>query len=364
VANPSIRLERKLEIAQDPGPVKAILQFLVLVARCSPALIRSRSDQAIVELTLRQQLAVYAAKKPRPRLTPLDRGFWVAMFQFWPRWRSTLVIVKPSTVIGWHRKGFRLYWRWISSSPPGRPRVSKELQALIRRFTLENGWGARKILAELQKLGFTISLATVSRYLPKKLPDLSKQQRWMTFLHNHRQDIAAMDFFVVPTIRFRLLYVWFLMGHDRRKIVHFGVTANPTAPWVVQRLRDAYLYDSAPKFDNDSIFSNKVTDAISDLGIEPKRTAFRSPWQNGTAERWVGSCKRELIDHVIVMDEGHLRRLVRDYVDYYNSERVHTVLRDAPNGRPVEIRPSDDSKVVGLPRVGGLHHRYVWKTAA
>jgi len=347
--------------------MKAILQFLVLVARCAPALIRSRSEQAIVELTLRQQLAAYAVKNRRARLTPLDRAFWVAMFQFWPRWRNTLVIVKPSTVIGWHRKGFRLYWRWISSSSPGRPRVSDELQALIRRFALENGWGARKIHAELQKLGFTVSLATVSRYLPEKPPDHSKQQRWMTFLRNHKHDIAAMDFFVVPTIRFRLLYVWFVIDHERRKIIHFGVTANPTSPWVIQQLREAFPYETTPKhliFDNDAIFSRKVTEAIESLGIRPKRTAFRSPWQNGTAERWVGSCKRELIDHVIVTNEDHLRRLVRDYIDYYNADRVHTVIRDAPDGRPVEDRPSANSRVAGLPRVGGLHHRYVWKTAA
>jgi putative transposase len=347
--------------------MKAILQFLVLVVRCAPALIRSRSDQAIVELTLRQQVAVYALKKPRPRITPLDRAFWVALFQFWPRWRNTLVIVKPSTVIGWHRNGFRLYWRWISRRPPGRPRTSKELRALIRRFALENGWGARKIHAELQKLGFTVSLATVSRYLPKNRPDHSKQQRWMTFLRNHKHDIAAMDFFVVPTIRFRLLYVWFVIDHERRKIIHFGVTANPTSPWVIQRLREAFPYETTSDyliFDNDTIFSRKVTEAIESLGIGPKRTAFRSPWQNGTAERWVGSYKRELIDHVIVMNEDHLHRLVRDYVDYYNAERVHTVLRDAPDGRPAEDRPSANSKVIGLPRVGGLHHRYTWKTAA
>jgi len=207
--------------------MKTILQFLVFVARCAPALIRSRSDQAIVELTLRQQIAAYAAKKPKLRLTPLDRAFWVAMFRFWPRWRSTLVIVKPSTVIGWHRKGFRIYWRWISRRSPGRPRTSEDLQNLIKRFAIENGWGARKIHAELQKLGFSVSLTTVSRYLPKKPPDLGKQQKWMTFLTNHKHDIAAMDSFVVPTIRFRLLYVWFLIDHDRRKIIHFGVTANP-----------------------------------------------------------------------------------------------------------------------------------------
>ncbi len=166
---------------------------------------------------------------------------------------------------------------------------------------------------------------------------------------------------------FRLLYVWFIIDHGRRRILHFSVTTNPTARWVIQQIREAFPYDSAPSYliyDNDSIFSAKVTEAIARLGTEPKRTAYRSPWQNGVAERWVGSCKREIIDHVIVFNEDHLRRLLCDYVSYYNSERVHTIIRDAPERRAIEARPSPDAKVVGLPRVGGLHHRYVWQEAA
>jgi transposase InsO family protein len=168
-------------------------------------------------------------------------------------------------------------------------------------------------------------------------------------------------------VGFRLLYVWFIIDHGRRRIVRFNVTTNPTAQWVMQQLRESFLDDSAPRyliFDNDSIFSDEVTEAIKSFGIEPKRTAFQSPWQNGVAERWVGSCKREIADHVIVFNEDHLRRLLREYVSYYNAERVHTVIRDAPEGRAIEARPSPGAKVVGLPRVGGLHHRYVWQEAA
>jgi transposase InsO family protein len=347
--------------------MRALLNFMTALLRCALAFFRSRNEQAIVELALRQQLATYALGTTRPRLTPLDRAFWVALFRFWPRWRDTLVIVKPDTVIRWHRKGFRLYWRSISRRGPGRPPISEELQALIRRLANENNWRARKIQAELKKLGFTIGLATVSRYLPKRAPDPGKQQRWMTFLRNHKHGITAMDFFVVSTVRFGLLYVWFVIDHGRRRIIHLDVTANPTAPWVIQQLREAFPYDSAPKYliyDNDCIFSNDVTEAIKSFGTRPKRTAFQSPWQNGVAERWVGSCKREIIDHVIVLNEDHLRQLLREYVNYYNTERVHTRLQDSPEGRPVESRPSADAKVAGLPRVGGLHHRYVWKTAA
>jgi transposase InsO family protein len=176
-----------------------------------------------------------------------------------------------------------------------------------------------------------------------------------------------MDFFVVPTVRFRLLYVWFVIDHGRRRIIHFNVTTNPTAQWVIQQLREAFPCESAPGYliyDDDSIFSDKVTEAIEQFQVRPKRTAYRSPWQNGTAERWVGSARRELLDHVIVFDEPHLRRLLRDYVVYYNAERVHTELRDAPTGRPKETRPSPDAEIAGLPRVGGLHHRYVWRQAA
>jgi putative transposase len=241
------------------------------------------------------------------------------------------------------------------------------VRALIRRFALENGWGARKVHAELGKLGFAVSLATVSRYLPKRPPDGGKQQRWVTFLQNHKDAVTAMDFFVVPTVGFRILYVWFVVGHGRRRIIHFNVTTNPTAHWVVQQLRESFPGDSAPRyliFDNDTIFSDDVSKSIRALGIKPKRTSHRSRWQNGVAERWVGSCKTEIIDHAIVFNEDHLHRLLRDYFAYYNTDRVHTVIRDAPEGRGIEPRPSPGAEVIGLPRVGGLHHRYVWKTAA
>jgi putative transposase len=343
------------------------LPLISVLLRCCASFFRSRNQQAIVELALRQQLATYAHTESKPRLMPIDRAFWVALFRFWPPWRDALVIVKPDTVIRWHRKGFRLYWRSISKRGPGRPSISHELQPLIRRLADDNGWRARKIHAELEKLGFSVGLATVSRYLPKRAPDHGKQQRWMTFLRNHKDAIAAMDFFGVPTVRFRLLYVWFVIDHERRRIIHFNVTASPTAGWVMQQLREAFPDDSAPRFlilDNDSIFSAKVTESIRSLGTESKRTAFRSPWQNGLAERWVGTCKREIIDHIIVINEDHLRRILRDYVDYYNADRVHTVIRDAPDRRATEARPSPGAEVVGHERVGGLHHRYSWKEAA
>jgi len=176
-----------------------------------------------------------------------------------------------------------------------------------------------------------------------------------------------MDFLVVPTAGFRLLYAWFVIGHARREIFHFGVTEHPTSSWVTQQLRESFYNDTAPRFlisDNDSIFSDRVAESIRNLGIEPLRPAFRSPWQNGIAERWVGSVRSELLDHVIVVNEDHLRRLLREYVEYYNADRVHTELRDAPKGRAVQSRPLSKAPVVGVSKVGGLHRRYEWRDAA
>jgi len=344
-----------------------LLKLTTIFLRCIPAFFRSRNRQAIVELALRQQLATFAEKGRRPRIAPSDRGFLVFLSKVLWEWKEILVIVQPETVVRWHRKGFRLYWRSISKRGPGRSPISAEVQALIRRFANENGWRARKVRAELAKLEISVSLAAVSRYLPKRDPGHGQRQRWKTFLRNHKRGITAMDFLVVPTARFRLLYVWFVIGQGRREIIHFGATEHPTSSWVIQHLREAFPDDTSPKFlifDNDSIFSARVAESIKNLGIGPQRTAFRSPWQNGIAERWVGSVRRELLDHVIVLNEDHLRRLLREYVDYYNADRVYTELRDSPNGRPTEHRPTPKAQVVGLPRVGGLHHRYEWQDAA
>jgi putative transposase len=347
--------------------MRTLVGFASLLLHCILAFFRSHREQAIVEAALRQQLAIYSHQQRNPRLSPLDRAFWVAVSRLWPRWKNHLMVVRPETVVRWHRQGFRRYWRSISTPGPGRPPISKETKALIIRMATENCWRARKIQAELSKLGIRVSLATISRYLPKKERDSTQQQRWTTFLRNHKDVIAGMDFFVVPTVRFRLLYVWFAIDHGRRRILHFNVTENPTSRWVIQQLRETFPDEPTHRFliyDSDSIFSPAVTNAIESFGVDPKRTAFRSPWQNGTAERVIGSVRRELLDHVVVLNEDHLRRLLREYVNYYNAERVHTSIADAPVGRPVETQQSASARVVGFPRIGGLHHRYRWREAA
>jgi putative transposase len=224
------------------------------------------------------------------------------------------------TVVNWHRAGFRLYWAWISKvrEVGGRKRVSKEVRALIFRMVAENPtWGAPRIHGELLKLGFELSERSVSRWIRRAPRDPDSVKRWLTFLRNHREAIAAMDFFTVPTLTLGVLYCFFVIGHDRRKIPHCNVTRNPHALWVVQQLREAWAYKQPHRFlllDRDAKFGAEVLSAVRDMGSEPTRTAFRSPRQNGVAERWVGSCRRDLLDHVIILNERHLKRLMSSYL--------------------------------------------------
>jgi len=325
----------------------------------------SRDGLILENLALRQQLLVLHAKRPRRRLTAVHKMFWVVLRGLWSGWKEPLILVAPRTVVGWHRAGFRLYWKWLSRAGRrgGRKRVSKEIRTLIFRMVAENPtWGAPRINGELLKLGFHLAETTVSRWLRRlpKTPDPAK--RWLAFLRNHREAIAAMDFFTVPTLTFGVLYCFFVIGHDRRKILRFSVTRNPNALWVVQQLREAWAYKQPHRFllfDRDSKFGTEVISAVRDLGSQPTRTAFRSPWQNGVAERWVGSCRRDLLDRVIVLNERHLKRLMAEYVRYYHEDRTHLGLaKDTPAGRPTAIGSGAESKIHSLPRLGGLHHRY------
>jgi putative transposase len=329
----------------------------------------SRSDTALEVLALRQQVAVLKRKRPRPTLNSRDRLFWMTLRRFWSRWSDVLVIVKPETVIGWHRAGFRLYWRWRSRPRGGRPKITDEIRELIRRLAEENpDWGAPKIHGELQKLGFVVSERSVGRYLRRIGRRGDPNKRWLSFLQNHREVIVAFDFFTVPTLTFQLLYCFFVIEHGRRKILHFNVTRHPSSDWVVQQLRETFpeagpyrhvILDRDSKFDADVIVFLKAT------GLQPKRTSVQAPWQNGLAERWVGSCRREILDHVIALNEQHLRRLIRDYVNYHQEDRIHDSLeKDTPNRRPVEPKPSANATVISCPRLGGLHHRYAWREAA
>ena len=242
-------------------------------------------------LALRQQVSVLKRKRPRPSLRKADRVFWVILSCLWPGWRHALVIVRPETVIGWHRKGFRLFWTWKSRrGKPGRPPVSREIRYLVRRMSRENTrWGAPRIHGELLKLGFSISQAAVSKYMVRYPSPPS--QSWRTFLTNHADCLASIDFFVVPTATFHLLFGFIVLHHERRQIVHFGVTANPTMAWVAQQIREAFPWGTAPRYlirDRDGAYGQSFRSTVTAMGVEEVVTAPRSPWQNplcGTPDR-------------------------------------------------------------------------------
>jgi transposase InsO family protein len=326
---------------------------------------RAREELPLENLALRQQLLALHAKRPRLRLSSVDKLFWVAMKNMWPGRRKSLILVTPATVVRWHRAGFRLYWAWLSRTRrvAGRKPLTKELRDLIFRMVAENPtWGAPRIHGELLKLGFNSSERTVSRWVKRATNSPDPARRWLAFLRNHRQAIVAMDFFTVPTLTFGVLYCFFVIGHDRRRILHVNVTRQPNALWIVLQLREAWAFEQPHRFlifDRDAKFSANVMSTVKQNGTEPVRTAFRSPWQNGVAERWVGSVRRELLDHVIVLNQRHLRRLLKEYVCYYHEDRTHLGLgKDTPDGRGVATTSMGQNKIVSLPRLGGLHHRY------
>ncbi len=338
--------------------VDAIRLFVGAILR----LIRTRRRLLLENLALRQQLAVLKRKHARPRLAALDKLFWVLVRRFWSEWKQALIILGPETVVRWHRSGFAMYWRAISRGRRivGRRRTSQEVRDLIFRMVAENStWGAPRIHGELLMLGFDISERTISRWMKRAPRDPGPAKRWLAFLRNHREAIAAMDFFTVPTITFGVLYCFFIIGHDRRRIVNFNVTSHPTAGWIIQQLREAFPYQSAPRFlifDRDAKYGLEVPIAVRSMAIRPVRTSFQSPWQNGIAERWVESCRRDLLDHVIAFNERHLKRLLSDYVRYYHEDRTHLGLRkETPAGR---VRSTHRGTVVSQARLGGLHHRY------
>jgi len=323
--------------------------------------------------------AVLEQSTKRPRLSKADRAFWVALSRTWKDWKDTLLIVKPETVVAWHRKGFRLYWTWKSRRRVGRQPVDPEVRDLIRKMSAANPlWGAPRIhgAAEgpgrlrplLLKLGIEVSQTTVAKYTVRTRKPPS--QTWRTFLdlpqaqvtrdRHHVRDLVSMDFFVVPTATFRVLFVLVVLAHHRRRLVHFNVTASPTAVWTARQIVEAFPWDTAPRYllrDRDSVYGSEFCRQVAAMGIEEVLTAPQSPWQNPYAERLVGSIRRELTDHVVVVDERHLRRLLGEYAAYYAGDRTHLSLdKDAPDGRLVEA--AQPSTVVELPRVGGLHHRY------
>jgi transposase InsO family protein len=327
--------------------------------------VRSRRDLLMENLALRQQLAILKRGHPQPRFATPDKLFWLILRRLWPGWKRALILVQPETVVRWHHAGFKLYWTWLSRHRArfGRKCIGRELRGLIFRMVTENPtWGAPLVHGELKMPGFDLSERTALRWMRRAPRNPEPTKRWAAFLINHREAIAAMDSFTVPALFFGVLYCFFVIAHDRRRILHLNVTKHPTSAWVIQQLREAFPYDSAPRyliFDHGSNFNEEVIDTVKSFGVEPKRTNFQSPWQNGVAERFVGTCRRDLLDHVIVINKRHLKRLMNEYVRYYHDDRTHLGLdKESPAGRKVTMGTPVNAKVVSVPRLGGFHHRY------
>src|SRR6266852_1294521 len=347
------------------------------------AIIRSRSAGSAEILFLRKQLAFYQEHQIRPRrLSDSARYslvFWSRLFA----WKEALVIVKPETLIGWHRKGFKLFWKW--KCRVGRPRLPGNIRQLIVRMVLENPtWGEERVAAELSvKLLILVSPRTVRSYWPSpSTPQGARRtssQHWRTFVHNHAESLVACDFLVAVTARFRVLCGFVVMEVGSRQILYYNVTAHPTAGWTLQQFREAFPGDHDYRFlihDRDSIFSTEVDDELKSFGLKVLRTPVQAPKANAFCERLIGTVRRECLDYVIPLSEKHLRKTLREWVTHYNQGRPHSALgpgipsdvnehsrRFAPHARRHEL-PSD-ARITTRDILGGLHHEYeLERTAA
>ena len=335
--------------------------FEVVISVLSTFLTRfkSRARLEAEVLALRHQVNILNRTAPkRVRFTGFDRLLFVWLYRLWPELLGSVTIVRPETVVRWHRQGFGTFWRWKSRGVAGRPRIPKQVQDLIREISLVNPlWGAPRIHGELLKLGIEVAQSTVAKYMVKQRRPPS--QSWKTFLRNHANGIAAIDLFVVPTVNFKLLFGLVILRHDRRLLVHVGVTSHPTAEWISRQISEAFPWESSPAYlirDRDAAYGEVFKRRLRAMGIRDRPTARRSPWQNGYVERLIGSIRRECLDHVIIFSERHLRRVLVEYSDYYNTMRTHRSLRkDTPTGRPVKRQ----GEIRAFAHLGGLHHSFV-----
>jgi transposase InsO family protein len=335
----------------------AFLSLFLHIA-VSPFKTQARLEAAIS--VLRHQLNVLRRRAPsKPRLTVADRLIFVWLYRLFPSVLNAVSVIEPETVIRWHRTGFRLYWRWKSRSRGGRPRIPAEIRRLIRDMSLANRlWDAPRIHGELLKLGIEVAPSTVTKYMAKSWR--GRSPTWKTFLHNHAAGIAAMAFLIVPTVGFRLLYVLVILRHERRQLISLRVTANPTAEWIAHQITDAFPWNKHLNISfgtamRPAVYGPAVTRRLAAMGIRDHPTAVRSPWQNGHAERLIGSIRRECLDHTVVFGEAHLRRILAAYAGYYNELRTHLALeKDSPGHRAIQRL----GQVTALPILGGLHHQY------
>jgi putative transposase len=341
-----------------PPVISALLALVV-------ALFRSRRSMQLEILALRHQVAVYQRSVPRPRVQTADRLLWAWLARVWSGWQDALAFVQPRTIIAWQRTRFRDHWRRLSQGgTPGRPAVAKDIQDLIRRMSQANPtWGSPRMMGELRKLGIEVAKSTVETYRVR--PRKPSSPTWKTFLKNHVQELVSLDFFTVPTVAHKVLFVLLILAHNRRRLVHFNITEHPTAQWTAQQVVEAFPWGAAPRYllrDRDDIFGAHFRQRVRHMGIEEVVIAARSPWQNPYVERLIGSIRREVLDHVIVLHEQHLRRILTGYFQYYHRFRTHwSLAMDCPEPRPVH--PPTRGKVIAVPEVGGLHHHYERRAA-
>ncbi len=337
-----------------------MLVVLLLVARSFLAGLGSRRELMLENLALRHQLQVALRTNPDPRLRPRDRALWVWLHGIWPDgWRRHLRLVHPETVIRWHRTGWRVYWTWKSRARLGRPHLTAEVRKLIARMSKENPlWGSERIRGELLKLGIIVSNRSIRRYRWRPLRPSDDHQRWRTFLSNQLRGIWAADLFVVQTVSYRILYVFFLLRHDRREWIHFNVTASPSAAWIWRQVVEATPLGRQPKFlihDRDADYGGDFDGRLANLGITGVRTPPRTPKANAIGERIVRTIRSECLDHIVVINERHLRAVLAEFAHYYNHDRPHRSLR---LGSPILTPTPPTGKVLSRSVLGGLHHVY------
>jgi transposase InsO family protein len=338
-----------------------VFDWLWLLLGTPRVLLHDHRALLVEHLLLRQQLAVALRANPRPRLRRRDRLFWTVARRVCADWRRRVMLVRPETVLRWHRRGRRLYWWWCSHRPTGRPRVPADVRDLIATMSRDNPrWGTVRIRGEHRKLGIAISAGSVRRSRWRR-PARPPSQTWRTFLRTHAAQIWAADLFTVPTRPFRTLYVLFFLTHDRRELVHVRVTAHPTAAWVWRQLIEAAAWGRRPRYvlrDRDAVSGRAFATQAAALGVDTLPTPFRAPRANAVAERVIRTLRQECLDHMLILNERHLETVLAEYVRFYNTERPHRSLGLTPPLPATGGSGAPTGRVVSFPVLGGLHHVY------